>query len=199
VRARIPSSGTLATQIIRRKPLDLSRAESSYRRLEAMNAVRCVLRTGCQWRQLPKDFPPHSTVYSYFWEWSRYGLLDRIHHTLLVAAVKPKAGKLRPRCGQESQRHQAQRARQYDRIAAWHRRDPGQRSGPERRREACQKDPPLVPFRPPRLCGWRLRLQSKRVPSVVGGEESGLRKLVLGLKRRLFQCAVNPDIFGAGD
>jgi hypothetical protein len=42
-------------------------------------------------------------------------------------------------------------------------------------------------------------LQSKRVPSVVGGEESGLRKLVLGLKRRLFQCAVNPDIFGAGD
>jgi hypothetical protein len=25
---------------------------------EVMNAVRYVLRTGCQWRQLPKDFPP---------------------------------------------------------------------------------------------------------------------------------------------
>lgn len=38
---------------------------------EAMNAVRYVLRTGCQWRALPKDFPPRSTVYNYFWEWSR--------------------------------------------------------------------------------------------------------------------------------
>ena len=51
---------------------------------EAMNAVRYVLRTGCQWRQLPKDFPPRSTVYNYFWEWTRYGVLDRIHHILLV-------------------------------------------------------------------------------------------------------------------
>lgn len=49
-----------------------------------MDAVRYVLRTGCQWRQLPKDFPPRSTVYSYFWEWTRYGTLDRIHHALLV-------------------------------------------------------------------------------------------------------------------
>lgn len=51
---------------------------------EVMNAVRYVLRTGCQWRQLPKDFPPRSTVYRYFWEWTRYGTLDRIHHALLV-------------------------------------------------------------------------------------------------------------------
>jgi transposase len=51
---------------------------------EVMNAVRYVLRTGCQWRQLPKDFPPRSTVYNYFWEWTRYGTLDRIHHALLV-------------------------------------------------------------------------------------------------------------------
>jgi putative transposase len=51
---------------------------------DVMNAVRYVLRTGCQWRQLPKDFPPRSTVYNYFWEWTRYGVLDRIHHTLLV-------------------------------------------------------------------------------------------------------------------
>ena len=51
---------------------------------EVMNAVRYVLRTGCQWRQLPKDFPPRSTVYNYFWEWTRYGVLDRIHHMLLV-------------------------------------------------------------------------------------------------------------------
>src|SRR5262249_46084208 len=41
-----------------------------------------VDRTGCQWRQLPKDFPPHTTVYNYFWEWTRYGVLDRIHQML---------------------------------------------------------------------------------------------------------------------
>lgn len=51
---------------------------------EVFNAVRYVLRTGCQWRQLPKCFPPRSTVYNYFWEWTRYGVLDRVHHTLLV-------------------------------------------------------------------------------------------------------------------
>jgi transposase len=51
---------------------------------EVMNAVRYVLRTGCQWRQLPKDFPPRSTVYSYFWDWARYGVLDQIHHVLLM-------------------------------------------------------------------------------------------------------------------
>ena len=51
---------------------------------ECMNAIRYVLRTGCQWRELPKDFPPRSTVYNYFWEWSRYGVLDRMHHALLV-------------------------------------------------------------------------------------------------------------------
>jgi transposase len=51
---------------------------------EVMNAVRYVARTGCQWRQLPKCFPPRSTVYNYFWEWTRYGVLDRMHHALLV-------------------------------------------------------------------------------------------------------------------
>ena len=50
---------------------------------EVFNAIRYVNRTGCQWRQLPKDFPPHTTVYNYFWEWTRYGVIDRIHQTLL--------------------------------------------------------------------------------------------------------------------
>jgi transposase len=51
---------------------------------EVMDAVLYVLRTGCQWRQLPDCFPPRSTVYAYFWEWQRYGALDRIHHALLM-------------------------------------------------------------------------------------------------------------------
>ena len=59
---------------------------------EVMNAVRYVLRTGCQWRHLPKDFAPRSTVYRYFWEWTRYGTLDRIQHALLVQ-VREAAGR----------------------------------------------------------------------------------------------------------
>jgi transposase len=63
---------------------------------EVMNAVRYVLRTGCQWRQLPKDFPPRSTVYSYFWEWSRYGVLDRLHHELLMACREAEGREASP-------------------------------------------------------------------------------------------------------
>ena len=49
---------------------------------EALNAIMYVLSTGCQWRYLPKDLPPRSTVYRYFFDWGRDGTLDRIHDAL---------------------------------------------------------------------------------------------------------------------
>ena len=49
-----------------------------------MNGVMYVLSTGCQWRYLPKDFPPRSTVHGYFVWWHCDGVLDRIHHALYV-------------------------------------------------------------------------------------------------------------------
>jgi len=49
------------------------------------NAVMYILSTGCQWRYLPKDFPPYSTVHHYFLWWHCDGVLDRIHHVLYVA------------------------------------------------------------------------------------------------------------------
>jgi transposase len=49
---------------------------------EVMNGVMYVLSTGCQWRALPKDFPPYSTVWSYMDLWSYDGTLDRIHYEL---------------------------------------------------------------------------------------------------------------------
>src|SRR5215475_4246991 len=52
---------------------------------EVMNGVMYVLSTGCQWRALPKDLPPKSTVHDYFILWSCDGTLDRIHHALYVA------------------------------------------------------------------------------------------------------------------
>jgi len=44
-----------------------------------------ILETGCQWRHLPKDFPPRSTVWEYFDLWRHDGTLDRIHETLYLA------------------------------------------------------------------------------------------------------------------
>jgi transposase len=51
---------------------------------EVVNALLYILSTGCQWRAIPKDLPPRSTVYGYFdlWDWD--GTLDRMHHTLYV-------------------------------------------------------------------------------------------------------------------
>ena len=49
-----------------------------------MNGVMYILSTGCQWRYLPKDFPPRSTVHNYFIWWQCDGVLDRIHHALYV-------------------------------------------------------------------------------------------------------------------
>ncbi len=52
---------------------------------EVMNGVMYVLSTGCQWRALPKDLPPKSTVHDYLILWSCDGTLDRIHYALYVA------------------------------------------------------------------------------------------------------------------
>jgi transposase len=51
---------------------------------EVMNGVMYILSTGCQWRYLPKDFPPRSTVHNYFVWWHCDGVLDLIHHALYV-------------------------------------------------------------------------------------------------------------------
>jgi len=51
---------------------------------EVMNGIMYVLSTGCQWRAVPKDLPPRSTLYDYFDLWSWDGTLERIHHALYV-------------------------------------------------------------------------------------------------------------------
>src|SRR5271154_6831061 len=49
---------------------------------EVLNAIFYILRTGCQWRFLPKDFPPKSTVWGYFDQWRRNGTFETIHDRL---------------------------------------------------------------------------------------------------------------------
>src|SRR5215213_4761515 len=47
-----------------------------------VNAILYVARTGCQWRQLPKDFPKWQSVDTVFWRWRESGLWQQIHDRL---------------------------------------------------------------------------------------------------------------------
>jgi transposase len=51
---------------------------------EVVNGLTYVLSTGCQWRAIPKDLPPRSTLYDYFDLWGWDGAFERIHEALYV-------------------------------------------------------------------------------------------------------------------
>ena len=51
---------------------------------EVVNGLMYVLSTGCQWRAIPKDLPPRSTVYDYFDRWDHDGTVQRLHYALFV-------------------------------------------------------------------------------------------------------------------
>ena len=59
---------------------------------EVLNGIFYVLWTGCQWKALPKNLPPKSTVHWYFMLWDWDGTLERIHH-LLYVAVREQEGR----------------------------------------------------------------------------------------------------------
>ena len=59
------------------------------------DAIIYLLRTGCQWRQLPSDFPPWPTVHGYFRGWRMAGVWVLLHRALyplarLAAGRKPE-------------------------------------------------------------------------------------------------------------
>ena len=43
--------------------------QREYSMRDLFNAMRYVVKTGCQWRFLPREFPPRSTVQGYFYRW----------------------------------------------------------------------------------------------------------------------------------
>jgi len=57
-----------------------------------VDAILYVARSGCQWRLLPKDFPPFTTVQGYFYDWRDVGLFERINFELLLK-VREAAGR----------------------------------------------------------------------------------------------------------
>ena len=63
-----------------------------YTNRQIVNAILYLVRTGCQWRHLPKDYPPYGCVLWYFRRWRDEGALDRVHDALR-AWVRERAGK----------------------------------------------------------------------------------------------------------
>jgi len=64
-----------------------------------MNAILYIASTGCQWRALPKDFPPMTTVQGYFYAWRDLGLFTAINHVLAMSARELEGRDASPTAG----------------------------------------------------------------------------------------------------
>lgn len=71
------------------KYFDPEKRKRKHPLIEIMNVILYTLVSGCQWRMLPKDFPPYNTVYYYFRKWKHegdfeYAMLE-LHQMVRVA------------------------------------------------------------------------------------------------------------------
>jgi putative transposase len=63
-------------------PKPAKRGRPRIERRDILDAILYVVRTGCQWRQLPLDFPKWKTVYTVFWRWRKAGIWEQLHNKL---------------------------------------------------------------------------------------------------------------------
>ena len=168
---------------------------------EVVNAILYLLRSGCPWRMLPRDFPPRSTVQRYFYLWRDDGTWAEVNRQLLVAAREAEGRAVRPvgryhrqserknhgkrrypglRRRKESQGPQASHPHRHRRPAGRgrgpRRRDPG----PRRRAGGVRRHPP--PLSPPaprlrrrRLCRAQARGRTEADRPLVAGDRQPSR------------------------
>ena len=99
-RESVPAPGH--SQPVRRLPYPSDLSDSQWRRIEPLlpggkpmgrhrctslrdvvNGIQYRWSTGCVWRMLPHDFPPWTTVYTYYRQWQRDGTLVKLRQALL--------------------------------------------------------------------------------------------------------------------
>ena len=66
---------------------------------KVLDAILYILATGCQWRALPKDFPPRSTIQYYFYDWRDRGIWRRINRALVRLARRAAGRRPVPSAG----------------------------------------------------------------------------------------------------
>ena len=64
-----------------------------------VDAILYLASGGCQWRMLPKDFPPVSTVQGYFHAWRDSGLWRGINHLMVMSARELEGREASPSAG----------------------------------------------------------------------------------------------------
>jgi transposase len=64
-----------------------------------VNAMFYIAQSGCQWRMLPKDFPPYTTVQGYFYQWRDEGRWATINHALMTSAREADGREASPTAG----------------------------------------------------------------------------------------------------
>jgi transposase len=74
------------------KPLFCGLREYTWPKRELVNAVLYFVKSGCQWRLLPHDFPPYSTVHSFYRRARLSGLWDTVLQHL-VSKTREDAGR----------------------------------------------------------------------------------------------------------
>jgi len=80
------------------RPRKLGRPRTTEMR-EVVNALLYMLTTGCQWRLLPKEFPPFSTVQRFFYRWRDGELWQKINHSLVMHAREAGGREASPTAG----------------------------------------------------------------------------------------------------
>ncbi len=60
---------------------------------DVVNAILYFVRTGCQWRNLPHDFPPWGTVHYYYRRWRLDGTWQKVHDALREQVRTEKEGR----------------------------------------------------------------------------------------------------------
>lgn len=63
-------------------PKDNRGKEAIHKKRDIVNAIFYTVKTGIQWRMMPKDFAPWSTVYDYYSQWNRNGVWSEVLDTL---------------------------------------------------------------------------------------------------------------------
>src|ERR1700674_882579 len=79
-------------------PKRLGRPRTTQMR-QVVNAMLYLLTTGCQWRLLPKEFPPFSTVQRFFYRWRDAGLWQTINHFLVMRTREAAGHEASPTAG----------------------------------------------------------------------------------------------------
>jgi len=66
---------------------------------EVLNAIRYMARTGCQWRNLPHDFPPWSNIKNHYYKWRNEGRFQQFREHMAMQARKREGREATPTAG----------------------------------------------------------------------------------------------------